>query len=373
MVVLNVMEVRKLVAQGRDVSLSMYVPTRDGRAEERAHWSSALAEARKQLSSIRGVDVASFLAPLEALAHARPSDARFAGVGVFRSQSATVHFDLVGPVADTVVVARNYQLRPLLAQLGSNTRYLLLDLTHDRTSLFEGDAFGLKPLELAGLPTSLADAVGTEHASSVVSARSGGSKGGSVWHGQGKDERTREEDELKLVRHVDHALNEALRNDATPLIVAGTGKLLSLFQRQCRHPRLVGQAIHGSFANAKLDVLHEKAAPILRDHVRKSIDEAIELHQRSGSSDRATDEITTVARAAAQGRIRTLFVARSSHAWGRLDERQGTVRMDGHVAGEAKEDVLDGLVELVLRRGGDVLVLDEERMPTRSPVAATMR
>jgi hypothetical protein len=56
-----------------------------------------------------------------------------------------------------------------------------------------------------------------------------------------------------------------------------------------------------------------------------------------------------------------------------MDPKTGDVALFGARRNEQQEDVLDDIAEAVLLRGGDVWSLEEGRMPTKSPVAATLR
>jgi len=75
--------------------------------------------------------------------------------------------------------------------------------------------------------------------------------------------------------------------------------------------------------------------------------------------------IDDVAAASAAGRVRRLWVKREERMPGAVDLTSGAL-----VGGRAREDVLDGLVTLVLRHGGEVIVGD--RIPSGTAVAAEL-
>lgn len=370
---LNVNEMRGLIAHEGAPCLTIYMPIRTaGAHDDEVRWSAMVAQARKGLSAVAHLDVEGFLEPLRELSTLVPSGDQPATLAVFRSGSFTAHYVVPVHIEPAVVVSSRFRLRPLLQYVRTNARYFLLELSHGRVGFFEGSAEGLAPRNVPGLPASADEAVGLEHAERMVSARGSGT-GRSVWHGQGKEESTRDEDELKFVRAVDKALMALLHDDTAPLVVAGSGKLLPLFKSRCSYPHLLEDAVHGSFANAPMKELHAKAWPIVQAHSTLREQEIVEQHRKSVSGDRATDEITSITRFAVQGRVRALMVARDAHLWGHMDATSGDVRVhDGRTA-PLEEDILDGLVEAVFLRGGDVYTLDVSRMPSRSPAAATLR
>jgi hypothetical protein len=366
-------EVRKLIAHLDAPCLSMYMPIRgDASTEDQTRWASLLSRARKSLSSARPLDIEAFLAPLHSPSLPDSPRRSALGVAAFRSASVSAQYVVPARFEATVVVSNRFHVSPLLQSVRANERYFLLELSQGRVAFFEGDAGGLTPHFLPQLPASLAAAVGSEHAERVIGVCGGGS-GPVVWHGQGKDERSQQEDELKFVRAIERSLSETLRDEIAPLVVAGSGKLLPLFQRRCRYAHLLPDVVHGSLGNAPLEELRAKAWPIVQAHVAHRELQLVERFRESVSDDRATDELTSMARFAVQGRVRDLMVARDAHVWGRMDTTSGALDVRSGSPRAEDENILDGLVEAVFLRGGDVHELAPDRMPGGASAAATLR
>jgi hypothetical protein len=76
---------------------------------------------------------------------------------------------------------------------------------------------------------------------------------------------------------------------------------------------------------------------------------------------------------AEQGRVRQLLVAEGVQLWGRLERESSAITPHPARPGARNDDVLDGLAECVLTRGGEVLLLAADRMPGPSPAAAILR
>jgi hypothetical protein len=85
----------------------------------------------------------------------------------------------------------------------------------------------------------------------------------------------------------------------------------------------------------------------------------------SANRGKGLHRVDDVAAAAAAGRIRRLWVRPDERMPGAIDPSSGTL-----VGGRKLEDVLDGLVTLVLRHGGEVLVAD--RIPSGDSLAAEL-
>ena len=84
------------------------------------------------------------------------------------------------------------------------------------------------------------------------------------------------------------------------------------------------------------------------------------------------DDLATVSRAAAESRVESLLVEAERTIPGRLDESTGDITLD-RIESPRIDDLLDDLAELVLIKGGQVLVVPSGDMPTDSGVAATFR
>ena len=80
-----------------------------------------------------------------------------------------------------------------------------------------------------------------------------------------------------------------------------------------------------------------------------------------------------VAEAAVLGRVRRLLVADGTPLFGRVDRVTGEVTLHAGQMGPQDDDVLDDLAEIVLARGGEVIVLDPRKMPDEAAAAATFR
>lgn len=82
--------------------------------------------------------------------------------------------------------------------------------------------------------------------------------------------------------------------------------------------------------------------------------------------------MTQVAEAAANGRVDTLLLDPNTHVRGTVDRDSGQVQSVER--NDAKsDDLLDDTAEIVLRNGGQVLVLPPEMMPTDTGLAAIFR
>ena len=72
------------------------------------------------------------------------------------------------------------------------------------------------------------------------------------------------------------------------------------------------------------------------------------------------------------GRVATLLIEAERQVPGRMDAATGRITL-GDLAHPEVDDLLDDLGELVLKMGGQIVVVPAERMPTPRGLAAIYR
>jgi hypothetical protein len=79
-----------------------------------------------------------------------------------------------------------------------------------------------------------------------------------------------------------------------------------------------------------------------------------------------------VAESAVAGRVATLLIEAERHVAGRIDPASGRIEY-GDLAHPEIDDVLDDLGQLVLNKGGQVVIVPAERMPSQTGIAGIYR
>lgn len=295
------------------------------------------------------------------------------GLAAFRADGLLETYRIWPPPPERAVVADSFHVKPLLRSLQDRNRYHVLAVGSRRVALFDGSERGLVPRALPGLPPA-AEAMGLGEAG----GRGGGPRGGtrSASSGSGKapaeSDGGRREETLRLFRAADAALREALRGP-TPILLAGAGSALPAFREVCSHPALFPEAVEGAVDDVGAEELHDRAFPVARRALEARNAALAEEFQRAHDRGLASDVLTTVAEAAVAGRVRRLLVADGRPLFGRMDRATGEVTLHAGQTGPQDDDVLDDLAEVVLARGGDVLVLEAGEMPHEAAAVATYR
>lgn len=318
--------------------------------------------------------VRALLAPLSGLAEAADVlGAGSGGLAVFRADGLFETYHLWPPPPERVVVADSFHVKPLLRSLQERHRYYVLALGARRVALFDGSGQGLAPHAVPGLPAP-PEAPGPGEPGGRGGAPRGGSRpaGGGVGKAPGEGESGRREELLRYFRAVDAALGDVL-DEGVPLLLAGAASVLSRFREVCGHGALHPEGVEGAVDDAGAEELHARALPAARRALEARDAALVDEFRRQLDRGLASDVLTRVAEAAVSGRVRRLVVADGKPLFGRVDRTTGEVTLHAGQSGPQDDDVLDDLAELVLARGGEVLVLDPARMPDEASAFATFR
>lgn len=321
----------------------------------------------------------SLLAPLHALADDRAFwNHTLDGLAVLAAADLFKVYRLQRPVPERVVVADSFHTKPLLRILQSADRYQVLGINRHNIRLFEGNRDALDEIEpAAGVPRSLAEAVGAEAGEPERRSRVYGpaSAGGVTSHGTDVRQDEVERDTVNFFRAVDRAVLERYsRPTGMPLLLAALPEHHHLFRSISRNPFLMAEAIDVYPDDLSADALRERAWNLMLPHYLKRLGGLIERFGAARSVGLGAGDLAEIARAAVSGRVATLLVEAERVIPGMLDSDTGAIDIGAGDLGRIEnDDLLDDIGEQAIRAGGEVVVVPAERMPTRSGIAAIFR
>jgi hypothetical protein len=285
-------------------------------------------------------------------------------------------YKLQQPVNGLVVVADSFHIKPLMLSLQSADRFQVLCLTRKQIRLFEGNRDTLDEVELApGIPRTIVDALGDEHTEPhlTVASYGKGAAGPAMRHGQGSRKDELDKDAERFFRAVDRAITEYYsKPSGLELMLAALPEYHTPFRNISHNPLLMDFGIEVNPEPLSGEELGRLAWEALEPHYVKRIDALVGEFQEAKSKGLAVDELAAVAEAVFAGRVATLMIDADREVPGRIDMDSGSVEYD-ELDDPEVDDLLDDLGEMVLQKGGKVLVVPSERMPTESGAAAIFR
>ena len=361
--------------------LSLYQPTHRGHPENKQdpirfrNLVKALEESLRREFATK--DVRPLLDPFWKLAddfdfwnHTGDGLAVLGGPSLFRV------YRLQRPVAELAIVAESFHLKPLLRILQSADRYHVLALSQQEAKLFEGNRDALDPVELLPEAIQAIDAALTKtedkpRAEAWTFAASSAATGAR--HGHTAKAGLVDARKERFFRAVDGAiLTHYSRPSGLPLLLATLPEHQASFRKVSRNPMLMAAGIETNPDALSLAVLRKQAWQAVEPLYLARLAGLIEMFGVARSKELGTDDLAKAMKAAVAGRVVALLLEADRHLPGRVDVATGEIVFDD-LASPVADDLLDDLGAIVLRNGGQVVVVPAERMPTQTGLAATYR
>lgn len=290
------------------------------------------------------------------------------GVAVLASDARFDVFTVPRPLPERVVVAASFHVKPLLRYVQSADRFRVLAVSRDKAALFEGNRYGLEPAAADGFPVGLTEVLGDQKTPPHRDVHSGGPGGLGVHHGQGSK---KDEVDIDTGRFFE-AVADRLPADGVPLVLAALAEHHAPFRLAHRGPELLPAGVTGDpFAMSTADLL-VKAWAVVEPTYLTRLAKLSEDFGTAASRQQGTADLSDAARAAVAARVGRLLIDADQVQPGTIDPATGAIKAED-LADPTVDDKLDDLAELVLKTGGEVVVVPTDRMPTKTGLAAIFR
>ncbi|MBN1185499.1 MAG: hypothetical protein JXB49_24650 [Bacteroidales bacterium] len=375
--------IQELLAADQTPCLSIYMPTHRKHPEnlqDKILFKNLVRQMKgSMLQKYSAGEVQKHLEPFETLADdINTWNHTFDGLAVF---GATGLFKVVGvhkSFEELAVVADSFHTKPLRQYLQSLDHFYVLGLTFSDIRLFEGNRHSLTEVELtADTPKTINEALGDELTDKHTTVASYGGSGGEsspMHHGHGGRVEETEKDTERFFRVVANTIYEKYsKPSGWPLILAALTEHHSLFKKVNKNPLLLKNGIAINPSSVSTDKLANMAWEIMEPEYNLKLDSIVARFEQERVNGKGSDDYKEVALEAVKGRVDTLIVEA---------DRIIPVRITNLITGNTQkkdltnpkvDDLLDDMGELVMKMGGQVMVLPTGKMPSETGLAAIFR
>ncbi len=379
---LNLESLEELVAFKQSPCLSLYQPTHRASPDNQQdpiRFKNLVKQLEASLLQKHGAaETQDLIEPFEALwrdaslwAHTQAGLAVLGGPGFFRV------FRLQRPVVELAVVADSFHTKPLRNFLQSVGSYQVLALSLHKVRLFQGNRDALYEVDTsASLASVRSGAEGDEpppEDAAPGAPESLGAVNASAHHNRGGKRDDADVAARRLFRAVDRAIiDQYSRPSGLPLILAALPEHRHLFHQISHNPFLMAEGVNRNPDALTLDELCRHVWEVAKPQYDARLVMLTGDFSAAQAKGLGSDDLAQVVQAAAAGRVGTLLIEADRQIAGWLDAETGLV-MAANLEDPRIDDALDDLGELVSSKGGRVLVIPGDQMPSRTGLSAIYR
>jgi hypothetical protein len=301
------------------------------------------------------------------------------GLAVFISDGYFKYIKMpLEPIEERVAIESSFSVTPLIPIRNSEEYFYLLVISKHGAKLFKADCWGMKIVDV-DLPQSVED-VKRISGLDATTFRSGsnGSRAPKysqegVYHGAGGGNTDGKDNMLVYFEAVDDVLWEkVLHNENAPLLLAGVEYEIPIYRSACDYHNIWPQALTGSRELQPTQKLYEDAKEVMQPFFDQKLTKAIETYMNNSANGKTSSIAADIIPATHYSQVSHLFVCKGEHIWGKFDEMNNELMFKDAPDGTT-EDLLDLAVVKTLSNGGEVFLLDKERMPADTQLAAILR
>jgi hypothetical protein len=287
------------------------------------------------------------------------------GIALFMSEGYFWYCKLPFKPGQEVIVNNAFYLINLLRLLNTNSidEFYLLLLRRGMVRLYKADARLMHEMEVPELPRDITDVIDFAEA----------------------EEKENEETEPRIqagrpdklivasyVEKISAAFEPESKDDRWPLLLAGDKELMDAFRRVSKYDSIFPTDLPMDDEHADSRKIFQQAREKMEKTWNQYVSERLKTYYDSIATPLTKSMPESVIPAAYYGQVRYLFVEKGAHAWGRFDAESNQLIL--HADREDNDDCLleKAAVQTVLH-GGEVFVLEKNKMPNGATIAALTR
>lgn len=383
---LDPQQIKSLLERVAPPAVSIYFPTRRGAADarqDRIRLKNAMIEARRQMAA-RGLsdrDADALLAPCRTLT----DDGNFwttmaDGLAIFLDRQGMHSYRLPFPLDPVVMVAETFFIKPLIPFLNQLADFYVLALSEQQVRLFRGNPYGLREVEINGVPRNMEDffqydqpeAQHQWHTRTQQPAAAKAVLRQAIFHGHGGATDTNKVDRERFIQVVDRRLNRVLTDKSIPLVLAAVDHSLATYQAVSSYPRLAERHVQGNPDHWDEQELWRRAWPVVEPELLQRRDQALKRCLEAAHSEMGGRSFEKVTPRAYQGRVDELIVAADRAQYGTFDPATSRIVLHDEPQSDSIE-LLEFTARHAILNGGSVYAMKAREVPGYAWLLATFR
>jgi len=270
------------------------------------------------------------------------------------------------------VVDISFYVTPLVHFLVDEKYFFINVVSKKGCSLYRADRSGINPVPVV-IPGEREDVKSIpEKDDAVVRTMEGGYQGG---HFRGASEAKADDKTITSIffEAIDDIFwKEVLHDENVPMLLAGVEYVVSLYRNVSDYKFIYEEYLKGNREQQDAQELYRDAMDVMRPFFDENLRKALEEYGERSATETTSTVLAEIIPAAYYGRVAHLFVQVGEHVWGAFDPDKNRLELD-HSPDEGGEDLIDNAVEKTIINGGEVFLMEKDKMPADSKMAAIFR
>lgn len=376
-------EFKELLSERKGPCVSIFMPTVKGSEETKQNpviFRKLLKEAGKKLVAygLKTHEAGELLAPTQRL----QQDHMFwqyqsGGLAVYLSKTLNRVYTLPLNFGEMAIVADHFSVTPVIPLFAEDGRFCVLSLSQQGVKLYQCSRYSVSEVDLRQMPKSIADLLETNPGEKQLEfhgnteAHAAGPGKAAMFHGHAEDSDEGKDNIRLYFQKINKGINAVLGSTGGPLVLSGVDYLTRIYEKANTYPNLRGRIDCGA-AGLRPEELKDMAWKLVSPVFEAGETAAVKQFEQLNGTDRASNHLKTILKASDEGKVATLLVSAKAQRWAFYDENSGTLNL--HRKPEYTDtELLDLCAIRTLHHGGQVYVLEQEKMPGIAPAAAIFR
>lgn len=381
MAIISKEEFEELANFRADYCISIHIPTHQAGVEvnelkDAIVFKDKLDEAHKYLEEkgLPADDIRKITDPGDALIHNEEFWHRQShGLSVFMADQFFKLIKVPVSFKGEVFTGHSFYLTPLMPVVNKTKHFFVLTFSKNDAAIYEGDAFGLRKVEMDELPNGMDDVIRYEKKGGKQTFRRGGRNAEASFHGESSGLADEQEYVARYLQEVDRTLmDELLATQRSPLVLAAVKDMVAAYKEVSDYRYITEEAITGNHEGEDVHSLFAQAKEILAPYFKEDLQKALDNYYNNVASDFTSSTAADIIPAGYYARIADLFVQKDAHIWGTFDENENNLQL--HPERQQDDDCLLNRAAIkTWLNEGNVYLLEKEQMPNGSKMAAFFR
>ncbi len=277
------------------------------------------------------------------------------GLALFVAHDFAKKFYLPFTVPQRVIIDQTFATRDLVYGLHRAQRYWVFLLSQNASRLLAGTGETLEEVNNKDFPLQMegpgATTVLPDSADSAY-----------------LDDRHR-----RFFQSVDRAFAAYAADDTLPIILGGVVRQISFFQEVSGYTAQVAGTISGNFDKATVSELVPEVWPFVQEVRAQQRTDALAALDTAIGEKKVSTALGEIWQLANEGRGKLLLVESGYHVPGVVDDKGGLQIVEAKGGTEVMDDAIDEIIEAVLAKGGEVMLVNDGALADYHGIALTLR